>query len=225
MQHDGLERWGRPRWPGFDAHTVQSYFVHFLQKKKVIDWKSQDYLIWHVYAWRHLPRKAWRKNPRGLPRGSRPRSTPVRGIGPVWKVMNQSLSFLTWYGGQRRENEFEPKMAGIERKLSGEGDELPRCSTLFVTEDGSQMNFYMTPCAMKTRLRPLIHVSLREALACDVRNSTLHVWVVFTIHSVEMCQSRSWNFTWLVLLEPIQSRLTLIILFLSWLFFGIRVFL
>lgn len=88
------------------------------------------------------------------------------GHGPVWKVMNQSLSFLTWYGGYRRENEFEPKMAGLERKLSGEGDELPRCSTLFVTEDGSQMNFYMTPCAMKTRLRPLIHVSLRKALTC-----------------------------------------------------------
>lgn len=61
-------------------------------------------------------------------------------------------------------------MAGLERKLSGEGDELPRCSTLFVTEDGSQMNFYMTPCAMKTRLRPLIHVSLREALACKKFN-------------------------------------------------------
>ncbi|XP_078370369.1 telomeric repeat-binding factor 2-interacting protein 1-like [Oculina patagonica] len=39
---------------------------------------------------------------------------------------------------------------------SSEGDELPRCSTLFLTEDGSQMHFYMTPCAMKTRLRPLI---------------------------------------------------------------------
>lgn len=36
-------------------------------------------------------------------------------------------------------------------------DELPRCSTLFLSKDGSQMQFYMTPCAMKTRLRPLIH--------------------------------------------------------------------
>ena len=43
---------------------------------------------------------------------------------------------------------------------SSEGDELPRCSTLFLTEDGSQMLFYMTPCAMKTRLRPLIYVGL-----------------------------------------------------------------
>ena len=42
-------------------------------------------------------------------------------------------------------------------------DELPRCSTLFLSEDGSQMLFYMTPCAMKTRLRPLIHVSLLKS--------------------------------------------------------------
>lgn len=225
MQHDCLERWGRPRWPGFDAHTVQSYFVHFLQKKKSYRLKIARLSYLTCIRMKASSEEGMKEEPQRAPQR---KSTPIyarEGHGSVWKVMNQSLSFLTWYGGQRRENEFEPKMAGLERKLSGEGDELPRCSTLFVTEDGSQMNFYMTPCAMKTRLRPLIHVSLREALACDVRNSTLHVWVVFTIHSVEMCQSRSWNFTWLVLLEPIQSRLTLIILFLSWLFFGIRVFL
>ena len=35
---------------------------------------------------------------------------------------------------------------------------FPKCSTLFLSEDGSPMLFYMTPSAMKTKLRPLIHV-------------------------------------------------------------------
>ena len=37
--------------------------------------------------------------------------------------------------------------------------EFPKCSTLFLTEDGSPILFYMTPSTMKTKLRPLIHVS------------------------------------------------------------------
>ena len=38
--------------------------------------------------------------------------------------------------------------------------QFPKCSTLFLTEDGSPMIFYMIPCSMKTKLRPLIDVSL-----------------------------------------------------------------
>ncbi|XP_068703263.1 telomeric repeat-binding factor 2-interacting protein 1-like isoform X2 [Montipora foliosa] len=34
--------------------------------------------------------------------------------------------------------------------------QFPKCSTLFLTEDGSPMIFYMIPCSMKTKLRPLI---------------------------------------------------------------------
>ena len=37
-------------------------------------------------------------------------------------------------------------------------EEFPKCSTLFLSEDGSPMLFYMTPSAMKTKLRPLIRV-------------------------------------------------------------------
>lgn len=50
-------------------------------------------------------------------------------------------------------------------------DELPRCSTLFLSNDGSQMKFYMTPCEMKTRLRPLIHVSCLEDLFKELDSS------------------------------------------------------
>lgn len=49
MQHDGLERGGRPRWPGFDAHTVQSYFVHFLLKKKVIT-ENRTTILFDMYT-------------------------------------------------------------------------------------------------------------------------------------------------------------------------------
>ncbi|XP_029200394.2 telomeric repeat-binding factor 2-interacting protein 1-like isoform X1 [Acropora millepora] len=35
-------------------------------------------------------------------------------------------------------------------------DAFPKCSTLFLREDGSPMLFYLTPGSMKTRLKPLI---------------------------------------------------------------------
>ena len=96
-----------------------------------------------------------------------PPPPPREGLGPSEKFRTSlSRSRHDVEAPKGAKTNFDPKMAGLAcNKLSVESDELPRCSTLFLTEDGSQMNFYMTPCAMKTRLRPLIHVSLR--LTCN----------------------------------------------------------
>ena len=51
------------------------------------------------------------------------------------------------------------KGANRSNMANGSSEEFPKCSTLFLTEDGSPMHFYMSPSSMKTRLRPLIYVS------------------------------------------------------------------
>lgn len=68
-------------------------------------------------------------------------------------ILTRLLRSSAWYRGTLWN-------AGIISKMADDNegkDELPRCSTLFLSNDGSQMKFYMTPCEMKTRLRPLIH--------------------------------------------------------------------
>ena len=73
-----------------------------------------------------------------------------------------------WWWGTLQKAGINFKMADDNNEVK---DELPRCSTLFLSKDGSQMQFYMMPCAMKTRLRPLIHVSFFEDLYKELNSS------------------------------------------------------